>query len=158
MAPRYIMTSQPFTNSPSGNPAFRSRLADASLFSRYKGEDLKARKTGQGQRRALRPAGRRGDGPASAALARSLLLLFQMYFKLTSTRKRGFLIAGLTCFPRPLDNGVQRGSEPRHALNDTDINPDEVKATGLAGEAQWTSTKGRERSRFLSLKKKKKNP
>lgn len=84
------MTSQPFTNSPSGNVAFQSRLADASLFSHYKEDNLKARKAGQRQRRALPPAGWWGDGSASAALARSLLLLFQMYFKLTSTRREAF--------------------------------------------------------------------
>lgn len=42
-APRRIMTDQPFTNPPSGTRAFQSRPADASLFSRYKEEDLKAR-------------------------------------------------------------------------------------------------------------------
>lgn len=90
MAPRHIMTSQPFTNPPSGNLAFQSRLADASLFSRYKDDNLKARKTGQRQQRAPRPAGLWGDGSASTVLARSLLLLFQMYFKLTSTRREAF--------------------------------------------------------------------
>lgn len=50
MAPEAHNDQEPFTNPPSGNLAFQSRLADASLFSGYKEDNLKARKTGQRQR------------------------------------------------------------------------------------------------------------
>ncbi|TFK08896.1 tripartite motif-containing protein 14 [Platysternon megacephalum] len=43
MTLRRIMTSQPFTNSPSGSLAFQGRLADASLFSHYKEELLESK-------------------------------------------------------------------------------------------------------------------
>lgn len=70
----------------SGKLAFQSRLAEASLFSGCKDEDLKARKTGQRQQ----PAGGWGEGSVSVVLALMLLLLFQMDFKLTSSSREGF--------------------------------------------------------------------
>jgi len=101
---------------------------DASLFSGCKEDSYKARNAGQRQRRALRPARRRGDGSASLALAWSPLLLFQTYFKLTSTSRPA--VNSWLCKLSLSSNRVQRGSEPRDALDDTDINPDEAKATG----------------------------
>lgn len=93
MAPRHIMTSQPFTNSPSGNLAFQSRLADTALFSGYKKRQLESK---ENRTEAAKQAGWWGDGSGSTELVRSLLLLFLMYFKLSSTRKEGFLIAEFT--------------------------------------------------------------
>lgn len=66
-APRRVMTGQPFTNPPSGSLLPQSRLADASLFSRYKGGDLKARRTGQRQRRGTAGPRLRERGAGSGA-------------------------------------------------------------------------------------------
>lgn len=96
MAPRHIMTSQPFTNSPSGNLTFQSRLANTALSSGYKKRQRQSKENGT---EAAKQAGWWGDGSGSTELVRSLLLLFLMYFKLSSTRKDVFLIAEFTHFP-----------------------------------------------------------